>query len=54
MEEVRASWSAPRLHDSKLLAVKVIRMSPATVKREWATVKLWLRHEIAKSKGAAP
>jgi RNA polymerase sigma factor (TIGR02999 family) len=27
---------------------EVTGVSPATVKREWATAKLWLRHEIAK------
>jgi RNA polymerase sigma factor (TIGR02999 family) len=31
---------------------EVIEASPATVKREWATAKLWLRHEIAKGQGA--
>jgi RNA polymerase sigma factor (TIGR02999 family) len=33
-------------------AAEVTGVSPATVKREWATAKLWLRHEIEKGKRA--
>ena len=33
---------------------EVTGVSPATVKREWATAKLWLRHEIAKGTGPEP
>ncbi len=29
---------------------EVTGVSPATVKREWATAKLWLRHEISRGK----
>ena len=26
----------------------VLRLSPATIKREWSTAKAWLYHELAK------
>ena len=31
---------------------EVMGISPATVKREWATARLWLRREIRKTSGA--
>jgi RNA polymerase sigma factor (TIGR02999 family) len=28
---------------------KLLRISPATVKREWATAKLWLQHQLSEN-----
>lgn len=28
---------------------KVLKISPATVKREWSTAKLWLQHELSEA-----
>ena len=30
---------------------KVLKISPATVKREWATAKLWLQHQLSEMQG---
>ena len=27
---------------------KLLKISPATVKREWSTAKLWLQHQLAE------
>ena len=29
---------------------KLLKISPATVKREWATAKLWLQHQLSEMK----
>jgi RNA polymerase sigma factor (TIGR02999 family) len=29
-------------------AAKVLRVSPATVKRDWSTARLWLRRQLSK------
>lgn len=31
---------------------KLLRISPATVKREWATAKLWLQHQLSEADSA--
>ena len=30
---------------------KLLKISPATVKREWATAKLWLQHQLSEMQG---
>jgi RNA polymerase sigma-70 factor (ECF subfamily) len=31
---------------------KLLQISPATVKREWATAKLWLQHQLSEMDSA--